>query len=158
MPTTKKGRIVYDRKRHYYDGYALFRVLASLKEEFASSQSYRQYPESYFWVFFCQLQTAAFLGERSIQKAVGSMAILDPRFQEQVERLGSYAKLSLRWKRFWTYRKKLMAAWEDAGVRYVLQILEKLLGLLPKLLEGDLVGFYQDFFAIIEGSLSNKSV
>ena len=125
--TTNKGRVVYNRKKHMYTGFAFFR--AALGAFPRTETGWRTTPEEYFFLHATLMYLNLLLGEDSFRKTVGTIPALD---LQELPYLVGEKKMTKKWQAYRVLRDHILERWSAQVVEDAKQFF---LGILDLVLE-----------------------
>ena len=124
---TYKGRVVYNRRKHMYTGFDIFRTVLGAFPR--TETNYRTTPEEYFFLHATYMYISLVLGEDSFRKCAGTIIALD---SQELPYVSGRKKMTKKWQAYRVIRNHVLDRWSAQVVEDARQFF---LGILDLVLE-----------------------
>ena len=124
---TYKGRVVYNRRKHMFSGFDIFRTVLGAFPR--TETGWRSTPEEYFWLHATYFYIIIVLGDNSFRKTVGTIPALD---LQELPYLVGEKKMTKKWQAYRVLRDHILERW---SAQVVEDAQEFFLGILDLVLE-----------------------
>jgi len=121
------GRVVYNRKKHMYTGFDIFRTVLGAFPR--TETNYRTTPEEYFFLHATYMYISLVLGEDSFRKCAGTIIALD---SQELPYIQGKKKMIKKWQAYRILRNHVIERW---SAQVVEDAKEFFLGILDLVLE-----------------------
>jgi len=109
---TSTGRVVYSRKKHYYDGYALLRCALSFE-----SADPQEKPMDFMFLALTMMHLVRILGTKELLPSLATVVIrLDPARMKIINKY-DWGKRPKKWRIYEEFRDMVIHRWETGTLQ-----------------------------------------